>query len=109
MNDNGTDLPDELINEMAGNRSDGRKYNAHDLVLAYVNNHDGSRTNELLVYLYEMQGKVTSRAYLYRIMTRLRAQGLIETRNPRWPVKATHYTTPLGRKNARIYWEPEHE
>ena len=102
-------LPKELIEQLGGQVREGKPYNAHELVLTYINNHNGSKTNELLVYLWKMQEKVTSRPYLYHILCRLRAQGLIETTNMSVPNKATHFATESGRKKARPYWEVNDE
>ncbi len=99
------DLPKELIEQLGGQVREGKPYSARELVLAYITNHDGSRTNELLVYLYQMQEKVTSRAYLYQIISKLRKQDLVETTNPQSPINATHYATVSGRAASRPYWE----
>ena len=99
------DMPPELVQQLGGVIKDDRKYTAHDHALAYINAHDGTTANDLIVYLYQAMDKVTSRGYLYHILGRLRKAGLIETRNPQHPGEAAHFTTELGAATARPYWE----
>ena len=55
------DMPPELVEELGGVVSEDRKYTAHDHALSYINAHDGSTANDLLVYLYAVMEKVTKR------------------------------------------------
>ncbi len=105
-----TDLPDTLLDQMGGKTNDTRPYTSHDLVLSYVAAHPGGSTaNDLLVYLWESTSKVTTRGYLYHILSRLRKAGVVLTRNPRSPVDAMHYATLQGANQARPYLEVSDE
>ena len=98
------DLPKELQKEMGGDqyRDPARKYTAQDLVLAYIAaTPDGVLTNDLLVYLWEMTGKVTSRAYLYHILVTLRKRNHIYTQDMSSPGKARSFIEGEGRDAAR--------
>ena len=98
------DLPKELTDQMGGDpyRDPDRKYTATDLVLTYIANQpDGVLTNDLLVYLWEQTGKVTSRAYLYHILVTLRKRGQIYTQDMSAPGKARSFIDEAGRDAAR--------
>ena len=98
------DLPKELTDQLGGEpyRDPARKYTATDLVLSYIaSTPDGVLTNDLLLYLWEQTGKVTSRAYLYHILVILRKRGFIYTQDMSKPGKARSFIEGAGRDAAR--------
>ena len=105
MTDMEEQLPDELQKEMTGNVNEEQRYTTHDYVLSYVGSKDGSKSNDMLAYLYAVSGKVTTRGYLYHVIIRLRKRGLITTKNRQVPGKATHFITFAGMKKARPFCE----
>lgn len=96
-------LPKELQDQLGGKEKPDRPYNTHDLALSYIANNDGVTANDLLIYLWAMTKKVTSRNYLYHVLRRLRNRGLIETTNRSIPLRAKHICTPKGFTNARPF------
>lgn len=94
-------LPPELREEMGWQEKPDQPYNAHDYVLCYIAEHDGSTSNDLLIYLWATMGKITSRNYLYHMLGRLRRRGLIHTNNEVRP--SVHFITVKGLKEARPF------
>ena len=97
-------MPAELEKELGGTGEENR-YTTHDYVLSYIAEHDGCKANDLLVYLYAVSGKATSRGYLYHVIIRLRKRNWISTKHRQVPGKATHFITFTGIKEARPYCE----
>lgn len=105
--------PEELKKQLGKRKypDPEREYTAHDLVLAYIAHHttcnkpDGVAASDLTVYLWEKTGKVTSRGYVYRILTTLRQRGHITTTNSHKPGMARNFSTALGRTTARPHKE----
>lgn len=97
-------MPEELQKQLSGKPPDpNRPYNAHDLVLCYVCRNNGATANDLLVYLWAVTGKVTTRGYLYHILSRLRRRGHIVTKDMSAPMKANHWPTSRGAKASRPF------
>ena len=83
-------------------RNPDRKYTKLDLVLSYIaNTPDGVLTSDLIAYLWEATGEMTSRAYLYHILVTLRKRCHIYTLDMSKPGLARNFIEGEGRDAAR--------
>jgi len=91
------DLPPELAEQLVGRT----EHNTHDLTMAYMNERGPATIDELLVYLYRVTGKVTSRDYMYQVLKRLRDRNLIARIELESEVVVRHMLTIEGDRHVR--------
>ena len=72
-----------------------------DALLYIASQPDGALTNDLLAYLWEATGVMTSRAYLYHILVTLRKRCHIYTLDMSKPGLARNFIEGEGRDAAR--------
>jgi hypothetical protein len=87
------------------------EFNTHDLSLAYMEERGPATVDELLVYLWQVTHKVTSREYMYHVLKRLRDRGLIERVELESETVVRHMLTTAGEKHIEAkgigYVKPE--
>ena len=70
-----SDLPPELREQLSGQKE---KNDIHSMCLGYMDERGPATVDELIVYLHSVRGEVTSRDYMYHVLSRLRRRGHIE-------------------------------
>jgi DNA-binding PadR family transcriptional regulator len=101
------ELPEELRQELAYYKGPGESYSGRDLVLARLAHAKGPvTTNDLITYVWQVNGTVIKRTYLYQMLYKLRKNGLAKVGEPLRGVKRFQ-ATPLGEREAKPYVKPE--
>ncbi len=99
-------LPPELIKNLTGVKLE-EGYTLRDLAIAYINHHGTASLDDLLIYIYKVRNKISSRGYMYQLVHRLRKEGLVQSIEKKAPHNIVYRLTPDGEKIALPYLSSE--
>lgn len=100
------DLPPELTKELKSVKT-GDRYTMRDLALAYIAHHGFAPLDDIMVYIFRIRGKITSRGYMYQMMHRLRGDGLVQPAEKATPHNVVYRLTEAGEDEALPYLMPD--
>jgi DNA-binding PadR family transcriptional regulator len=99
-------LPPELTKNLKSVKT-GDTYTFIDLCLAFIAHHGEATLDDLLIYIYEIRNKITSRGYMYQMMHRLRRDELVRPVEKAGPHTVVYKLTVKGEELALPYLQPE--
>lgn len=100
------DLPPELTKELKGVRT-GDRYTMRDLAMCYISHHGHASLDEIMVYIFAIRNRITSRGYMYQLIHRLRSDGLVQSAEKATPHNVVYRLTPAGEEKALPYLMPD--
>ena len=99
-------LPPELTCQLRSFKTpDG--YTMRELALSFIGEYGHATVDDLMIYIFQMRNRVTSRGYVYQMVHRLRQQGLLQTMEQATPHNVVYKLTEAGEEVAMAYTAPE--